>query len=311
MTIEQQIQQCEAAAAALIAARRAECPAEFDVYNGPKAPKDRNLTKEYEDTLAAQIKAAPQVYANELKYRPLYDEMNRNSNYSNVFGPNGLMDVYTRGSAAMAKSQNDANEMLRSGDINQLNQYGASARDAIRNTNPENARLLDELHQQAQADLYLGSRLNAGDQRNVEQASRAASGARGLAYSPRSAADEVMMNALAGRAEQDRRRQFAAGIYGMSKNAYTDPIMSIMGRQSGADNTVGNAYNQSANSLNAAGPKIFNPESAYASDLYNTNYNGRAAASIAGSNMIGSIVGSTIGAVGKVAAGFTPRGAPN
>ena len=308
MTIEQQIQQCEAAAAALVAARRAECPADFDVYNGPKAPKDRNLGKEYDATIAAQLRAAPKVYENEMKYRPLYDKMNRESNYLNIFGLNGLMDVYTRGSTAMAKSQNEANEMLRSGDINQLNQYSAGARNAIRSTDPENARLLDELSQQAQADLYLGSRLNAGDQRNVEQASRAASGARGLAYSPRAAADEVMMNALAGRAEQDRRRQFAAGVYGMNKNAYTDPIMSIMSRQSGGDNVIGNAYNQSANSLGAAGPKMFNPESAYASDLYNTNYNGRAAASIARSNMVGSILGGTIGAVGRVATGFTPRG---
>ena len=302
LTLNEMFAQAAAQAAVLVAARRAEAPAGFDVFNGftPDTPPPRNLGPEYTDTLNAQIGNAPRVFGAEAAFRPRYQALQQQDVNQNVFGTGGqagLLDLYRTGSAVLGRTQNDANAYQHAGDISQIYGFGAQGRDALRQLNPDNAGLLDQLNAQASGDLAAGSHLNAGDLRNVQQGSRAASQARGLNFSPSAAADEVLRTALAGQAQQDRRRGFASQVYGLNQNSYTDPLLSILGRQSNAIGQASNLYNQAASSAGTAGPRIFNPESAYASDLYNTNYNAKAAAQIAGANNTAAVVGAGLSAL--------------
>lgn len=150
-----------------------------------------------------------------------------------------------------------------------------------------------QLMQQAQGDLARGGRLTPDQMRNVQQDTRAAYNDRGLGISNPAMFAEIMNLEGARQNRLRERQQFATGV----------DQQGFARRQAGASNAM--------QLMGYGTAQLFNPESAYAGDVYNTNYNAQAAANIATANnraaMQGGIMGlagSAIGAGGKAFGGM-------
>jgi hypothetical protein len=79
----------------------------------------------------------------------------------------------------------------------------------------EDPELLQELNRQARAELALGGDLSAQEERDAQQAARAAFAARGMAIGNPAVAAEILNRDQYSRQRLGERRQFAAGISGM------------------------------------------------------------------------------------------------
>jgi hypothetical protein len=81
----------------------------------------------------------------------------------------------------------------------------------------------------------------------------------------------------------------------------TDPSLAILGRPSQGAAQGQALLGQGQQGASGAGPSLFNPESAYAGDIFNTNYNANAAANIASANNKTALIGAGISAAGSAA----------
>jgi hypothetical protein len=82
--------------------------------------------------------------------------------------------------------------------------------------------VLAELERQASEELGLGGRLSAQEERDAQQAARAAWGARGLALTKPAAIAEVMNRDVYARERQEQRRTFAGGVSNVLEARYRD-----------------------------------------------------------------------------------------
>ena len=234
---------------------------------------------------------------------------------------------------AMGLGSNDPYlKMLRGGPSSAIRRDGLPMR--------ENGRLMDdnggamggydsivqEMRDQAQSELALGSRLDAATSREVQQNIRAAQAARGMGMGGGDMYQEAMGLGSAGEALKQKRREFAGGVvsmsgqdklarqlayernlqqsYGLQGNVASmnaasavDPMLAILGRPS-------MSYNPNLSQGGQYTGDRFSTMNPYSADLYNTNYNGEAAANIAGSNQAAAITGSLIGAAGSVGTSY-------
>jgi len=172
--------------------------------------------------------------------------------------------VPTTGAPGLLDLLRQANTSQRAGDIADVAAFAPAAREAILAANPDTAALLAGLNAQAREDLASGSQLSPAQIRQMQQASRAAFAARGLADSNISVADELFRQLDLGRQLKAERQMAALRILGANQTIVGDPWMQILGRPSAA---VPLGQGQ----FGLTGPGLFNPESAYAGNLYNSN----------------------------------------
>lgn len=214
----------------------------------------------------------------------------------------GFLDIYQNSiMPSLDETQAASMTRQRTSDIQDVMKLGPQARDALRAANPDAVALLDQLNQQANQDLSLGTQLNPSEQRLAQQSSRGAWASRGLGGSPRAAFDEALQSLNYGRGLQDQRRNFAAQAYGMDQNFYGDPFEAILGRGSRTSGLAQNVSQQGEqfSKMNS----LFNPESPYAADIYNTNFNAAQSRNNAAASNNAAILGSIISSVGSVAGG--------
>ena len=264
-----------------------------------KTPADRSYRNETEKTLRSQLALAGDLYDNERKYQPKYAALQ-----ADIFEQQAprYASVYEKQiMPAVGRAENSLSGQRVSGDISLANQYGSQLRDSNRALNPENTALLDEMNRQAR--LGLNESLTAEDRRDIEQGVRSGQSARGFGYGNADLIQEVMTRSQAGRDLQDRNRQFAGNVSQLNSANSVDPFAFVGSRRSdlsgaalgiGAQTFAGNA---------SSGPKLFNPESGYASDIYNTNYNARASARIADANNEAALIGGMMSVMGGAASG--------
>jgi len=249
----------------------------------PDAPDARNYGQETRDTLQAQIDLAPQLYASEAQYQPMYSELalrNLNTLLNGANGTPGLTQLL----AGQATNQ-------RAADISDVATLGPAAREAILASNPDSARLLELLNQQAEEGLVAGTSLTPGEMREVTQASRAAFAARGLSGSNSAIGDELLSQYNLGQKMLRDRQGFAGNVLGYNQAVVGDPFLQILGRPSTATNQA-----------QAMQPgNIFNPESAYAGNIYNSNQ--QLAAMFADPSTMAK-VGQVSGAAGQFVGGI-------
>lgn len=182
------------------------------------------------------------------------------------------------------------------------------------------------LEQQARDELALGRSLSPEEVRMSQQASRAAFASRGLNSGNASIAEEILGQQQLSDQRLAQRRQFASSIdqigYGQRVNeaemgtrntalatqarqaSFFDPYQGVLGRQSSNTGTnaglAGMAFGVTGQ--NSGIRENFNPANAYAQDLYNTNYNAKAAANISTANNKAGIYGGAMAADAQVGA---------
>ena len=268
-----------------------------------KAPPPRDYGNEMRDTLQAQIDLAPELYGAEKQFRGKYAQLDMD--IANQMTPQ-LLDLYETSQRRLGEMDREQLDLQRGGDIAAIEKYGSRAREALDAANPEQAALLKELNAQALGDLKLGGQLNAGEQRQLSQAARGAQSARGFGYGVNDAAIESWAQLQGSEQKRQQRQGFAQSMVGMNKATAADPFMAILGRPSSLNPMMsGNVVGQ-AQGFNPGA--MFSPESQYAEDIYNQNYQGQLAARTASAKNRASLIGAGMGAFGSIMGGMASGG---
>lgn len=256
----------------------------------PDTPADRNYGTETRDTLQAQIDLAPQQLAATKATQPGYDALNLQSLNNQLFGTGGqqgYMSIYEQMAPRLAALDQQSINSQRASDIGAVEQLGGRATQAMLDANPYNRSLLSKLNSYASSGMDDPYSLTAEQQRQVQQASRAAMAARGMGGTNSAVADEVLRQYQASGAEAQRKFGNAASMVQLNQGVVGDPFQQILGRNSGATAqamAATGAGQNTAGGIGSATSSMFDPTNAYASDVFNTNYNAQAAANIAGAN---------------------------
>jgi hypothetical protein len=264
------------------------------------APAPRDYGQETAATLQAQVDLAPKRFAAESQFSPQYADLSvanlRRTLLGNGTNPGLLATVQEL--APQLQGLQSANETAqRERDIAAVEALGGRAVNAFRNADPQQAALLSALNQQAQGDLAAGAALSPAEAAQLEQQVRSSQASRGFGFSLPDAVLESYTIGDRGRQLQNERRAFAGNVAKMNAATGQDPFMAILGRPSQASSQGQALLGQGQQQIGQSGPGLFNPESAYASDVANTNYNGAAAANIASANANSAIIAGGLSAL--------------
>ncbi len=96
-----------------------------------------------------------------------------------------------------------------------------------------------------------------------------------------------------------QQNDFVGRATQINASALSDPFMSILGRSSGSGSAGGGG---GARQLIGTGAQLFDPQNAYAADIYSSNNNAAAAANIANANNKAASTNAYIGAGSSIAA---------
>lgn len=206
----------------------------------------------------------------------------------------GLLDLFQNRIAPKMRQIQTAD---REAELNDVATLGPKAMAAQRTANPGAASIVDSLVNRANANLAGG--LDPQEERALQQSVRGAQAARGVGYGPNDLFGEVVASGVGG---QELIRNRAAQALAASQGFYGNPFETILQRTSGGN--AGGTQGLAANLNATSGAPSFNPESAYAADVYNTNFNAQSAAAISGRNNQSAILGSLIGGAGQVGGAY-------
>ncbi len=265
-------------------------------------PADRSMAQEGRDTLQAQIDLAPDTYAAKAQFDPLYSDLNiatlRRALLGNGTDP-GLLQTYRDVEPQLTEFASQAASGQRERDVADVERLGGRATSALRSADPAAAALEDELAKQAMSQLSSGASLDPQMRDQVSQEVRSAQAARGFGFGGSDADVEGLFLGREANAMRQQRQDFASNVAARRRATTGDPFMAILGRPSSVPGMTGSVMGQAAGTT--SGAPSFDPFSAYGADLYNTNYNAKAAAKIAQANNNAAITSAGISAAGSAA----------
>lgn len=264
------------------------------------APAPRNLAQEGADSLKSQVELAPEVYASKAQYDPLYTGL-QVSNVRNALLGNGtqpglvstLEEVAPRFQAISDATQRNQ----RAADVAALRDLGPEAVAAIRAADPRQEALIGRLNTAATQGLDAGAGLDPSLANTISQSVRSRAAASGFGFGLPDAVTEAFTLGERGNQLRQQRQQFAQSVAGLNAGTGADPALAVLGRPSQAAAGAQGLLGMGSQNVGAAGAPDFNPFNAYASDLFNTNYNGNAAAEIASGNATAGIIGAGLSAL--------------
>ncbi len=264
-----------------------------------EAPPARNYAQETADTLRTQLELAPQKYAAEAQFAPKYQALQLD--LLRQATPELLAMYRDQIAPTMGQVEAAARSTSRAGDIADILKLGPQAREAMRAAAPEQTQIADILARNATSGLLAGSQLTPEQQRMAQQQARIASSARGLAQSPNAQLQEALRSQLASAGLQQQRQQQAMGALQAGQGVYGDVFQQVLGRPSqafaGSQGFIGQAQGFNPGQL-------FNPESAYASNIYAGNQQAIGAANAAGASATSGLIGGGLGALGSIGGGL-------
>lgn len=288
-------------------------------FSSPDPATPRNLTKEMLETYRGFSQTAPGYLALDQQYQPLRGQLALTNQEQNLHGFVDADGVYHPGQLNM---QRESTQFQRAGDIADVAALGPASTQAFLAANPylaaslnnlggrmEDSDILKTLNADALAGLRGGGKLSSQESRALDQSTRAAFADRGTGYGNQAIGAELLNRDAAVRQRQQQAQQLASGVQGLNQNqndfvgraaqiygtTLSDPFQAILGRSSGAGSS-GGGYPQQI----GTGATLFDPTNAYASDLYNSNFNAENAHNIADANAQNAATSSYISAAASV-----------
>lgn len=268
-----------------------------------RAPAARNYGQETRDTLKAQIDLAPDILAAEQKTRPGYTALDLETldqSLNGIDGRKGLIALYEDMVPRISAADQKASSAQRAADINDVLTLGPEMQAAIKAANPEQWALIQDLNQQAAEELAAGRTLTPSMRAEIADYVRGGQSARGMGMGNSDLFEEAFTLGSAGQQLQDRRRAFAGGVVDLNQRVSADPLMAILGRPSRATSDAQGFTGAGQSFAKSIGPSIFNPESQYAADINQGNYEGELAARTATANSRAGLIGGALGALGSL-----------
>jgi len=265
---------------------------------------ERDLGQETRETLQAQVDLAPDRYAAEAQFRPLYDQLGLQSLSDNLLGSGGkrgFLDIYSQDIAPrMTELERQSQAGQREADISAVEQLGPRAIEAMRKVNPQQTALLDAITSQSLGDVQAGYNLPPGLQNAVNQNVRSAQASRGLGFGPSDAYSETLAQSESANQWRGQNMDRAMRVAATNAATQSDPFLAILGRPASspaaAQGLMGSLQGQSGQSGGRIA-NMFDPMNPYAQDLYNTNFNAQASSKIGGANALAGMAGSALGSL--------------
>lgn len=270
--------------------------------NMPKAPEYKETSR---DILKTQLELAPELYANEAKYQPLYqtlqDQIQRQSAQAQIKMFQDLQPEYSNLESAYQRSQQQAQLQglqERAPAYIQAFQQASGVAPIVQGMQSYAAEL------QAMPVNY---GLDPQEQRAIEQQTRAAYAARGTALGDQSALSEVLNRyqfERQRRLEEDQlrmqRQATAAGLAGGIAQQAAPALTSFYQQPMYAGNFAGNTVQSALMGAQQAGPQLFNPESQTGFGLAGGVYNSKVQGAVGQAQANASVIGGIAGAVGTL-----------
>ncbi len=254
----------------------------------------RDYASELMATLKAQGKSAEKMYNLESKYQPMYANLYL-STMQRQAKRQGTIAQQQQGIYNTLMDRQRAQEMATLQGV--APGYVQTYLEAMPGVGQINAAIVG----QAMDDLALGKSISPEEARGLDQMARQAYAARGVGLGDQSALAEVLNRYQFANQREAQRRAFAQSAMASSA-ALSQPVLQ---RVLGAE-TAPLAYGVSQGAVqNAmqAGPRLFNPESPYAGNLYNMNSQ-MTMANLAAQNQAAA---QTAGAYGQKVPAFSAR----
>jgi hypothetical protein len=264
-----------------------------------EAPPPRDYAGETRDTLQAQIDLMPDLIAAKRKFMPQMAETQ--VEMAEMFSPR-LLDLYeNKINPVLSRIDAAAVRRQREADISAVRELGPEATQALMDSDPERAKLLRGLTDQAQSELALGGQLSAAEQRAISQDVLAQRSATGMSYGPDTAA-YVALAQQQGRQQRLRDRQrFAGQVAGMRTSMLGDPFQQITGRSGRVGAGSGAGIFGQTQGLSG---QLFNPESNYAGGIYGANAQAQLAARTATANNRAALGAGMMNMFGAIGGGY-------
>lgn len=267
--------------------------------SGPSGPKDQNpLLTEAIRTIENYKAIAPYQLEAINEFGPQFAKAYGNTLAATYEGTLGAYENQISPTLSRVQTQQ------RGADIADVERYGGRARQAILDSNPDTARLLEELNRQAMLGLQAGSQLTPEEAYQMKNASRSAYGDRGMGYSNQAIMDEMMKQFNVGQDRMNQRRGFAGQTLGYNQAVVGDPFMQILGRSGQAIGAANSLAQQGQGQVSQAGAgNLYDPfRDAYSTMFHNQDI--AAANSAANKQMAGQIIGGALGAAGSIGGGL-------
>lgn len=214
-------------------------------------------------------------------------------------GSPGLLTMLENWSPRLAAIDAANLSAQRGADIADVGRYGAASRAAMDTADPETARLLQMMTDQAGQEMALGSRLTPEQERQISRTTMAGAGARGWGYNPGDLARTAMATTDYGQQLQDRRRQYAAGITGLRQSFYGDAFNRVLGRP--ASTSPMSLYGLGMQGVASAAPRMFG-STVNANDVFSSNQNAVASNNAAQANNRAAMTGAGISGAALIGA---------
>lgn len=228
--------------------------------------------------MRAQVDAAPMLIESERKIVPQLQQLQ----YEQMMGQaNNLQSFYSQVMTPFSKLAGQyATEM----GANAMAPLGQATRSAYESALGGGVGLQNAMRTSAMEQLNAGTGLTPEMTRQSQQMSRAAMSARGLAGGNQGIAQEVLGGYNLGIMRQQQAQSFASSVLGndmaIAGNAYNQYGAPMMQGMMQGFSPTGIAANSMGMNQSLGGSYI-NPESQYAANIYQNNYNGQLQAATA------------------------------
>ena len=233
------------------------------------------------------LSQGPALLASQQNLAPGYTNLNlkSTSDYLNgTPGQMGALDIYGQRVLPSITAANDAaNTTARTALNNDLTNLGPGMTAGIQALNPSQTNIYNTLATQAQQGLAAGNQMTPEQMATLNNSIRSSQGARGMSYGPAASYSEVLANSAYGDQLQQQRQQAAGAVADMGNRYYTLPGLQALTGTNGPTGEAQSFFGGGASATAGTG-NTFNQLGSYASDLFNTNYNGQAAANISSAN---------------------------
>lgn len=229
-------------------------------FENPQAP---NPGAGMGQMMQAEVKYAPQMYAANAQYSPMYSalELGDLSSFLNGSGTTpGFLSQYTNTvMPGLATGQAAGNSVIRQANLSDAAALTPQYIQQERTANPGGAGLLDTMTSNAQQQLAYGTQLTPAEQLQMNQSVRAGQAARGMGNGPADVFNESMADTNYGQQLYQQRMGQAQGLVPTLQGFYNNPTAAISGMGSTAGLTAGGLAGVAGGAINTQSNE-FNPQ---------------------------------------------------
>lgn len=266
----------------------------------PDAPKVPSYGAQMQSALRAQERIAPRLLSLERQYQPQFTALNLQQLGGALFGTEGqpgYLGILQQLAPEYRKMEAEDTAALRAEEIKQLGQFAPQFVQTYRQAAGTQG-LLSGLQQQAEQELAAGASLTPEEQRQSQQATRAAFAGRGLGLTNRAIGAEILNQYGLGQERLQQRRQFAGQTAAQLESSGMPQYYNTMMGGGSLQNLMGLAGG--AQGLTSG--RFFNPESQMAMDISGQQSQSRAAYGAASAANRSAMMGAGATAAAGIAA---------